>query len=103
MSLLTPNPRLTTSLLAERSSLETGETWTVELTACIEAGFRGSGVVYLQLRGGPSGFESLNLQDLDTACREGGGWVACKGDGPNLDRLWVSAEELVRVRRELGV
>lgn len=55
---------------------------------------------YLQVVGGPTGYESMPIENLDRAIAADG-WLACFGTEQRYDKMFVPAAELKSVREHL--
>lgn len=96
-----PAPRQV-AIKAIRTDCYTGQSREVTIGVYLKASSVLNGAVYLYLDGGPTGYESMPVAGLDQAI-EGEGWTACMGTDQRWDRLFVPAEELARVKKELNL
>jgi hypothetical protein len=92
------------SIKATRTDCCTGQSREVTISVYAKASISPylKGAVYLHLNGGPTGYESMPVDALDRII-EGEGWNACMGTDRRWDSLFVSASELARVKKELGL
>ncbi len=52
---------------------------------------------WIHLTGGPTGYESMQVNDLDRTIKAGG-WLACMGTERRYDRLLVPVLELEKIK-----
>lgn len=77
-----------------------GKETTVQLTYYVRLA---SNRWYLKLKGGPTGYESISMEDLRECVNKKSSWTACDGAPYVWDRLVIPKEELAALLEIVSV